>query len=410
MRRSLHTVTNTSGDTIRRRLWTTGAVSLSVFGSILAVALTQESGSVPVWNSTIGLLLNLVAAAALVWRHRFPLPVLAVAVVGPLFFSTDATAALIALYAVAQVERGIRLALAVFAAYLAAGMSLVYDTMRTRDNSILTIGSARPEEGAPLPTWDVPLWIPWVVAALLVGIVATVALLRHTQVELARAQVSRDRATKQTDVMRDEMIRTEERTRIARDMHDTLAASLSRISLMAGAVQVGGTDNPEKIVNNASLIRATAHDALDDLKNIVGVLRGSASQQQSGHQGIDAVAELVQGARSAGLHATLYTDLSPGDVGTVSGHVTYRVVQESLTNAQKYAGDQVIRISIVGAGEHGIRINICNQLSSRPQAVPSGSRSGLVGLAEQTRDVGGTFHAGVVGGEFVTDCWLPWYS
>ncbi|HEY9314367.1 sensor histidine kinase [Williamsia sp.] len=402
-------MTTNPGDKIRRRLWTTGAVSLSVFGSILAVALTQESGSVPVWNSTIGLLLNLVAAAALVWRHRFPLPVLAVAVVGPMFFSTDATAALIALYAVAQTERGIRLALAALAVYLAGSISLVYDTMRTRDRSVLTIGSPQPEEGAPSPDWDVPLWIPWVAAALLVGIVVTVALLRHTQVELAQARVSRDRATKQTDVMRDEMIRAEERTRIARDMHDTLAASLSRISLMAGAVQVGGNDNPEKIVNNASLIRATAHDALDDLKNIVGVLRGSAPHH-GGHQGIDGVAELVQGARVAGLHATLYTDLSPGDVGTVSGHVTYRVVQESLTNAQKYAGDQVIRISIVGAGEHGIRINICNQLSHRPPSVPGGSRSGLIGLAEQVRDVGGTFHAGAVGGEFVTDCWLPWYS
>ena len=410
VRRSLHTVTTTSGDTIRRRLWTTGAVSLSVFGSILAVGLTSESGSVPVWNSTIGLLLNLLAAAALVWRHRFPLPVLAVAVVGPMFFSTDATAALIALYAVAQAERGIRLALAAFAAYLACSMSLIYDTMRTRDNSLLTISSPRPEEGAPSPDWDVPLWIPWLVAAALVAIVITVALLRHTQVELARAELSRDRATKQTDVMRDEMIRAEERTRIARDMHDTLAASLSRISLMAGAVQVGGTDNPEKIVNNASLIRSTAHDALDDLKNIVGVLRGSAPQQHGGHQGIDAIAELVQGARAAGVHATLYTDLLPGDIGTVSGHVTYRVVQESLTNAQKYAGDQTIRISIVGAGEHGIRINICNRLSNRAPLVPVGSRSGLRGLAEQAGDIGGTFHAGVVGGEFVTDCWLPWYS
>nr|WP_306454276.1 histidine kinase [Rhodococcus sp. ACS1] len=211
--------------------------------------------------------------------------------------------------------------------------------------------------------------------------------------------------------MRDEMIRTEERTRIARDMHDTLAASLSRISLFAGALQVGGAGNPEKIANTASMIRSTAHEALDELKNIVGVLRGSGgASRASGHQGIDGVADLVQSARAAGLHATYFADLRPGDVGTVSGHVTYRVVQESLTNAQKYASDQTIRISISGASENGIRIDIRNSLSFQPPTVPGGSRAGLRGLAEQARDIGGKLEAGRLGGEFVVDCWLPWFA
>jgi signal transduction histidine kinase len=274
------------------------------------------------------------------------------------------------------------------------------------------MASTKPEIGAPKPDWEIALWIPWLVAAVLVGVVVGLALLKHTQIELADAEHSRDRATKQTHAMRDEMIRTEERTRIARDMHDTLAASLSRISLFAGALQVTGAGNPEKVANTASMIRSTAHEALDELKSIVGVLRGTAPRESrpGGHQGIDGIADLVQSARAAGLHTTLFADVQPGDVGTVSGHVTYRVVQESLTNAQKYASDQTIRIAITGVSDKGIRIDVRNGLSTQPPTVPAGSRAGLRGLAEQARDIGGTLQAGVLGDEFVVSCWLPWYA
>ncbi|MFZ2177996.1 MAG: histidine kinase [Rhodococcus sp. (in: high G+C Gram-positive bacteria)] len=377
----------------------------------MTLGLSADSGTVAEWNFAIGLVLNLAAGAALVWRHERPWLVLVAAVAGPLFFSTDATAALIVLYALAKTERGQRLVAAATVVFLACAVSLTYDAFRTRDNSVLTMGSTQPELGAPKPDWDIALWIPWLVAAVLVGIVVGLALLKHTQIELADAEHSRDRATKQTHEMRDEMIRSEERTRIARDMHDTLAASLSRISLFAGALQVTGADNPEKVANTASMIRSTAHEALDELKSIVGVLRGTARESRTGgHQGIDGIADLVQSARAAGLHTTLFVDLQPGDVGTVSGHVTYRVLQESLTNAQKYASDQTIRIAITGASERGIRIDIRNNLSAQPPNVPGGSRAGLRGLAEQARDIGGTLEAGALGDDFVVDCWLPWYA
>lgn len=387
-------------------------MTLSVFCTLMTLGLSADSGNVHDLNIGLGLMLNLAAAVALVWRHERPWLVLAIALAGPLFFTTDATAALIVLYAIAGSERGERLAAATVGVFLACGVSLTYDANRTRDNSVLTIASTKPEKGAPKPEWDIALWIPWFVAAMLVAIVVGIALLKHTRTELAEAEHSRDRAHSQSYAMRDEMIRTEERTRIARDMHDTLAASLSRISLFAGALQVNGADNPEKVANTASMIRSTAHNALDDLKHIVGVLRGTAAAGTgaSSHQGIDTVADLVQSARAAGLHTTLFTDLRPGDIGTVSGHVAFRVVQESLTNAQKYASDQTVRIAITGADDHGIRIDIRNTLSSQPPVVPLGSRAGLHGLSEQTRDIGGTLNAGVLGNEFIVDCWLPWYA
>lgn len=394
---------------IRRRVWTVLAVSFSAFCSLLTVGLASTSANTPAWNHSIGLALNLVAAAALVWRHERPWLVLAIALVGPILFETDATAALFALFAAARSARGYRLAGAAVAVWVACAVSLLYDAHRLRDYSVLTIGSAKPEDGSQMQQYVVAAWIPLLVAAILVGLVLASATLIRTRSALVEAEQVRDAATERSDVMRDEMIRAEERTRIARDMHDTLAAGLSRISLFAGALQVNAADDPEKVVNSAAQIRATAHESLDDLKSIVGVLRGTGgSQDAARHQGIDAVPQLVQSARAAGMHCTLSTDLAPGDVGVLSGHVCFRVVQESLTNAQKYAADQVVAISLDGAPERGIRILVRNLLSGKPTDVGVGSRAGLRGLAEQAREIGGTFEAGRLESEFVVSCWIPW--
>ncbi|MFM1726662.1 histidine kinase [Prescottella soli] len=393
---------------IRRRLWTVGAVTLSVFCSLMTVGLASSSANTPAWNHGLGLVLALVAAAALTRRHQHPWQVLAICLAAPLVFETDATAALIALFAVARVARGFQLAGAALAVFVACGVSLTYDAYRLREYSVLTIGAEKPEDGV-MEQYVVALWIPWLVAAILVGLVLVLALWARTRGQLALAEQSRDAATEQTDAIRDEMIRTEERTRIARDMHDTLAASLSRISLFAGALQVNAAESPEKVANSAAQIRATAHEALDDLKGIVGVLRGTAGpRERVGHQGIDAVPGLVQAARAAGMHCTLSTDLAPGDVGMLAGHVCFRVVQEALTNAQKYASDQVVAISVTGAPETGIDITVRNLLSTKPAQVDVGSRTGLRGLAEQARDIGGKLEAGRIDSEFVVNCWVPW--
>ena len=252
--------------------------------------------------------------------HQHPWVVLAITLVGPLFFPTDATAALIALFAVARIARGPRLAAAAAAVFVVCGISLTYDAFRNREYSVLTMGTAKPKDGSVVVQYDVAIWIPWLVAAVMVGIVVALSLLIRTRTELVEAEHVRDLATEKTDVMRDEMIRTEERTRIARDMHDTIAASLSRISLFAGGLQVSAADNPEKVVNTAAMIRTTAHEALDELKGIVGVLRGSGDRREhGGHQGIDAIGDLVNSARAAGIHCRLESELLPGDVGMLAG-------------------------------------------------------------------------------------------
>ncbi|MGC0362157.1 signal transduction histidine kinase [Rhodococcus sp. 27YEA15] len=377
----------------------------------MTASLAGSSGNIPVWNVALGFVLSAAGGIALVWRHQQPWPVLAMTLIGPLFFATDATASLIALFAVAAFARGLRLAGAAAAVFVVCGISLTYDAFRSREFSVLTMGTRTPEDGSELVHYDVALWIPWVSAAVMVGIVVALSLLARTKSALVEAEHVRDLATEKTDVLREEMIRAEERTRIARDMHDTIAASLSRISLFAGGLQVNAADNPEKVVNTAAMIRTTAHEALDELKGIVGVLRGNGDRREhGGHQGIDALGDLVNGARAAGIHCRLEAELLPGDVGMLAGHVCYRVVQEALTNVQKYASDQILVISVQGSPHEGIRIRARNKLSDRPPMTSNGSRSGLRGLAEQARDIGGKVEAGVIGEDFLVTCWVPWSS
>lgn len=398
--------TNTPGRW-RRRVWTTAAVSLSVFCSLMTVMLASTSGNTPVWNQALGFVLNLVAAVALVWRHERPWLVLGLAVAGPLFFETDATAALIALYAVARFATGRALAASIAVVFAACGVSLIYDSFRRRDYSVLTLGSNSAKDG-PIPDWNVPLWIAVLVAALLVGAVSGLAVLRRTQSDLDAAVHTRDRYAQQSDALREEAIIVAERTRIARDMHDTLAASLSRISLFAGGLQVNSTESPEKIANSASLIRQTAHEALDDLKRIIGVLRG-AGDYTGGLRSIEGVSDLVHSARDAGTRVTYLLDISPGDVGASSSQVAYRVVQEALTNAQKHAQGAPVHIALHGNGDVGLRVSVRNHQTGAP-AFEYGSGTGLTGLGEQVRQLGGTFDARQIPGEFLVESWLPWHT
>lgn len=396
-----------SPTTWRRRAWTTAAVAVSVLCSMFTVMFASTSANVPPANYVVGFLLNLIAAGALVRRHDTPFVVLGLAVAGPLFFETDATAALIALYAVAKFATGRVLAASITVVLIAAGVSLTYDAFRRRDYSVLTVGTKVVKDG-PIPDWNVPLWIAWLVAVLVVAAVTGLAVLRRTQSDLDAAVHTRDRYAEQSDALREEAIIVAERTRIARDMHDTLAASLSRISLFAGGLQVNSTEGPEKVANSASMIRQTAHDALDDLKRIIGVLRG-AGEYAGGRRSIEGISDVVHGARDAGTHVAMYVDLAPGDIGASSGQIAHRVVLESLTNAQKHAQGAPVQVSVSGADHTGIRVSVRNRNTGQP-ASTLGSSSGLRGLSEQVRQIGGTFDARPMPGEFVVDAWLPWHT
>ncbi|HYN96918.1 MAG TPA: histidine kinase [Pilimelia sp.] len=207
-----------------------------------------------------------------------------------------------------------------------------------------------------------------------------------------------------------------ERERIAREMHDVLAHRISLVSLHAGALEIRPDAPPGEVARAAGIIRASAHQALEDLRETLGVLRaggdGGPLHPQPGLAGVDA---LVAEAREAGTEVVLARDLPPAAAPPDSvSRTAYRIVQEGLTNARKHAPGCAVTVGLAGAPGGPLHVRLRNPLGPPPPgpAIP-GSRSGLVGLAERVSLAGGRFEQGVrrePGGmlAFHLEAWLPW--
>lgn len=385
-------------------------VGLCVFCSLMTVTLASMSSRTSAWNHGLGLTFALVAAVALIWRYRCPRLVLCLSVVGPFFFETDATAALFALYALARSVRGRRLIVPALAVYVACVVSLTYDAHRHRGYSVLTIGAHKDPVTRVTEDYPIAWWIPFLVALFLVSVVLTLGLIVQARSDLSEAVASRDGAAAGQDELREEVIRSQERQRIAREMHDTIAQRLSRISLAAGGLQLNSAGVPA-VANSASLIHSSAHEALQDLRGIVGVLRGDAPPRPDASPGatMEGVDGLIAGARRAGLRVLFASDLPPESPGPLAARLAYDTVRECITNAQKYAPDQALRITITGSGADGLLVQARNPRPPDGYAHAPGSGSGLAALATDAAAIGGSLTRSVTA-EFRVRVWAPWHS
>ncbi|GAA4415234.1 hypothetical protein GCM10023169_01360 [Georgenia halophila] len=274
--------------------------------------------------------------------------------------------------------------------------------------------------------WRPPPDLPMVWWVVLV-VVAHAALLAWGALSRSRAQVLaalRERA-RRAESDRDRAVaeaRAEERTRIAREMHDVLAHRLSLLATHAGALEFRPDSPPEQIARAAGVVRAGVHQALDELRDVIGVLRyeppsaaaaggvgaGSAPAGVPAPQpGADRLEDLVTEARQAGSAVGLELRLD-GDAPGLVGRTTYRVVQEGLTNARKHAPGLAVEVSVTGREGEGVDVRVANPLPPSPVAAVPGSGTGLVGLEERLQLVGGRLEHGVNGRRFVLSAWLPW--
>lgn len=397
---------------VRRRIDTSAVVATCLFCTMMAVAWASASGRTPGWNHISGFVLASIADIALVWRYRYPWQVLSLAILAPLIFETDGTAALFALFALARSIRGPRLVIPTIAVYVACAVSLLYDARRDRGHSVLTVWVERDDHGSgrALVDYSLAWWIPFLAAIPLVALALTLGLIAKARSDLTEAVASRDRAAAGEDALREEVIRSEERRLIARRMHDTIAQRLSRISLAAGGLQVHGAEDRARVANAASLIHSSASEALQDLRDIVGVLRGDGLPERdtpgATMEGIDA---LIAGARQAGLRVLFTSDLAAEPPGRLAAKLAYDTVRECITNAQKYAPDQPLRITITGSGEDGLLVQVRNPRPPGGYAEAPGSGSGLSALAADAAEIGGSLQRSGVA-EFRVRVWAPWHS
>jgi signal transduction histidine kinase len=204
--------------------------------------------------------------------------------------------------------------------------------------------------------------------------------------------------------------RSNERARIAREMHDVLAHRISQISMHAGALSFRDDLTAAEMRSSAQVIQEKAHEALTDLRGVLGVLRDDAGERLDAPQPTyDDLPRLVDDARDSGLDLD-YVDLLDGDtrqVPDVVGRTLYRIVQEGITNARKHAPGAPVSIRVSGSPADGIDILLCNPVGLGPTATP-GSGLGLVGLTERAELRGGRIEHHRDGSTFVLHGWIPW--
>jgi signal transduction histidine kinase len=196
----------------------------------------------------------------------------------------------------------------------------------------------------------------------------------------------------------------EERAQIARELHDIVAHSLSVIVLQANGATYAFERDPERAREALRIIGATGADALDEIRQLVEMLRGGESSRGGGPSdrtpaALDQVESVVQRARDAGLVAALTVHGTPPDVPGGVALAVCRIVQESLTNTLKHAGPRQVAAVTVSYLPGSIDIEVTDSGAAAP-ALPADRDSrgvgghGLVGMRERVVLYGGTFEAG----------------
>jgi signal transduction histidine kinase len=227
----------------------------------------------------------------------------------------------------------------------------------------------------------------------------------------------RDRAQRAEadQLVRAERARLAERTRIAREMHDVLAHRISLVALHAGALEIARDLPPAQVRESAALLRLTAHQALDELRDVIGVLREEPGRERASTVPQPTLADiprLVEDTRRTGakIDFEMHVDgaaTAPGPLGRDA----YRIVQEALTNIGKHARGTQARVRVAGAPNRGLHVSVRNPPAVGPLDRPTvpGSGTGLLGLQERVTLANGVLvHGPDASGDFVVEADLPW--
>lgn len=392
----------------RRRDWVFDAIVVVIVLTLGGIA-HQESQSVGPGLSglreAVDLVLLPVTAALLLWRRRWPLQVALLTGFCSLIGQSTGTTTLFAAFAVGA-----------YAPPTVAVSGLAY---------LVAI--------APLSSWlasattdgswvgNASIWM-----LVLVGIGAW-GMFTGTRRQLLATLQERARRAEAEQELRVDQAKQDERTRIAREMHDVLAHRMSLLSVHAGALEFRPDAPPEDVARAAGVIRQTAHEALEELRTVIGVLRASevvagagdaaapppsAAQPEPPQPTLGELPTLIADWRGAGARIDLDAAVDPAALPDAIGRTAYRIVQEGLTNASKHAPAARITVAIAGEAGDALTVQVSNPLPVGGSAEPAipGTGLGLVGLRERTELAGGTFSAGAdpAARRFMLSATLPW--
>jgi signal transduction histidine kinase len=278
----------------------------------------------------------------------------------------------------------------------------------TRRESLLALGLAFVSIFPPLIArhggyedwvpWTFGLVASWSTASALAAQQRTLAALRVAQADLARQAAA------------------EERRRIAREIHDVIAHSLTITMLhLTGARHVLQRD-PQRAAEALAQAEQLGRQSLADVRRTVGLLEAGANGRDGEREpataplpGAEDVGELVAGYARAGLDVHLAVAGDPASLPAAAGLGLYRIAQEALANAVKHAPGARVEVALsVGPREATLRVRDSGPTANAP-SIPStgGSGLGLAGMRERATLLGGTLSAGHDGAGWLIECAIP---
>ncbi|MFF1408884.1 sensor histidine kinase [Streptomyces sp. NPDC058289] len=333
----------------------------------------QQSGRVAL--DGFARLLLLLGPLLLVWRHRYPVAV------------AYGVGAVTLVYIGAGFPYGpvfISLALACFAAVLAGHRRAAWGAVGLLWAGHLAIGHwlyrlLPPDGDGPAP-WAQELGITaWVLAILAVS---ELVRIRREQWALARAERA---AAEKRRV-------NEERLRIAREVHDVLAHSISVINVQAGVGLALLDSDPEQARSALTTIKAASKEALGEVRQVLDTLRTPGDAPRAPAPGLDRLPELAEQAAAAGLSVDIATDGDARALAPGADLAAFRILQEALTNVVRHSGSRTARVRLSWQPRVlELRVDDDGPATGGPSG---GSGNGLVGMRERAAALGGTIEAG----------------
>jgi len=242
-----------------------------------------------------------------------------------------------------------------------------------------------------VPLVGTPSWL----VLILLGVLSLVLVLGDAILgrRTAEARLAEQEELRRQDLDRQAVL--EERSRIARELHDVVAHHMSMIAIQAEAAPLKIADLPPAAQATLAAIRGAAREALAETRRVVGLLRkGDELPERVPQPGLDRLEELFEAGRQSGLSIKSTVVGMPQPLAVGVDLSAYRIVQEALSNAARYAPGASVQVTVHYGGKR-LRVSVTDGGADPPSAMQAGGGHGLVGMRERVAMLGGTLSAGV---------------
>jgi signal transduction histidine kinase len=371
----------------RRRYVQDGALGLVLAIVNVVSLLAYRSQIHPFW---LALVLVIGQGVPLIWRRKWPIAVAIVIGVARVYYD--------------QAELGyapfpLGSAIALYTIFDQCGPVWLWVSAAGASTGV-AVSMAAPGHPEPYqPIYQGLILLTAAIAGLLSR--ATRSHLAHAERRAERAEAEMDRRVREKAA--------DERTRIARELHDVVAHHVSLMAVQSEAALSLLPEKPAKAEQSVQVISDTARAALTELRRLLGVLRSPSEQPETAPQvSLGTLGDLLGQVRQAGLCVDYQVTGTPVPLTQGVDLTAYRIVQEALTNTIRHS--QASRAEVSLRYENGyvtVRVTDSGQRNGAPPHSGSGAGLGLAGITERVASCGGNLSVGPVPGGFVVEARLP---